>query len=82
MDIMPPSDEVTCPECGLVVGRYFRHENKICLVTETLIIEDGWCWCRLCLTRFYWHSSEKKLDQLIDNVLTNRKHSTIIDPTA
>jgi hypothetical protein len=64
---MPPSPtEVICPECHTVIGEYREHEGKVCLVAGPLIIEDGWCWCRLCLTRFYWHSSEKKLDRLIE----------------
>lgn len=68
----PDPTTVFCPECGRQIGSYIEHDTRICLVTETLIIEDGWCWCRLCLTRFYWHSSEKKLQRLIDRLTNHR----------
>jgi len=58
---------VYCQNCGALIGAYVQGFNgRIALELSSIRLYDGDGFCRLCGAEWHWHSSEKKLEDIIN----------------
>lgn len=60
-------------ECGNDIGTYSERDGKVMLAVGGLVLRDAWGWCAKCGRDWAWNASEKRLEQLIEKIIDNRK---------